>query len=176
MLSASTKAGLLLLALMLEQQPFVIAEARMLSGLHLAPSDCMGLPRQISHVSAPTTESDTSAESRTLDSLSENVHAIDGVWSNDVEPGDWLVVHTQNSVYRLTALGGGLFQVDGGWFAAHDGESDKVHVVGCTWGGHAILTGLIAAPGMCIEFDNTVQTTSVRDVRLYRYDATSVCH
>src|SRR5262245_37129399 len=162
---------------MLEQTAFLQSRGvRMLRGLHLAPTECMGLPHQISHISVPTSESRTPTESRTLDSLSESAPTIDGVWADDVEPGDWLVVHTQNSVYRLTALGGGLFQVDGGWFAAHDSESDKVRIVGCTWGGHAILTGLLAAPGMCIEFDNTVQTTSVRDVRLYRYDATTVCH
>jgi hypothetical protein len=136
----------------------------------------MGLLRQISSASTATGESPATTESRTLDSLSESAHTIDGIWADDVEPGDLLVVHTQNSVYRITALGGRLFRVEGGWFSAHALESAEVRIAGCTWGGRAILTGLVAAPGMCIEFDNTVQTTSVRDVRLFRYDATTTCH
>jgi hypothetical protein len=136
----------------------------------------MGLVRQISNASTATSESRTITASWTLDSLSERVRTIDGIWADDVEPGDWLVVHTQNSVYEITALGGGLFRVEGGWFAAHPLESAEVRIAGCTWGGRAILTRLVAAPGMCIEFDNTVQTTSVRDVRLFRYAATAVCH
>jgi hypothetical protein len=126
--------------------------------------------------SAETQQSHSTTGSRTLDSLSESARTIDGIWADDVEAGDWLVVRTENSVYTLTALGGGVFRVSGGWFAANPSETDEVRVVGCTWGGHAILTRLIAAPGMCIEFDNTLQTTSVRDVRLFRYAATGVCH
>jgi len=136
----------------------------------------MGLPHQVPNPSTTISESRTTTASRTLDSLSESAQSIDGVWADDVEAGDCLVVRTLNSVYTLRALGGRLFRVAGGWFAAHSAESDEVRIVGCTWGGHAILTRLIAAPGMCIEFDNTVQTTSVRDVRLFRYAAAAVCH
>ena len=112
--------------------------------------------------SAPT------VEPRTLESLSERARAIDGVWADDLEVGDQLIVRTQNSLYRLIALGDGSFRVDGGWFTAQGLESVAVRIVGCTWGGRAILTGLVAAPGMCIEFDNTVQTTNVREVRVFR--------
>jgi hypothetical protein len=90
--------------------------------------------------------------------------------------GDRVVVRTQNSVYTLTALGDGRFQVAGGWFAANGVESNPVRIVGCTWGGHAIMTRLVAAPGMCIEFDNTVQTTIVRDVHLICCEETAVPH
>src|SRR5262245_37826765 len=58
----------------------------------------MGLLRQISRASTATGESHAT-ESRTLDSLSESSRTIDGVWADDVEPGDLLIVHTQNSVY-----------------------------------------------------------------------------
>ena len=43
-----------------------------------------------------------------------------------------------------------------------------MRVLGCTWGGRAILTEMIAAPGMFIEFDNGVQTTRVREVKVLR--------
>ena len=136
----------------------------------------MGLARQTTRVPTTTTESGHGDESRTLNSLSESARTIDGIWADDVEPGDRLVVHTQNSVYSLTALPNGVFRVSGGWFSAQGLEDLELRIVGCTWGGRAILTGLIAAPGMCIEFDNTVQTTSVREVHLFRYPASAVRH
>jgi len=126
--------------------------------------------------SATTAESSTAEEFRTLDSLCENARTIDGIWADDVEPGDRLVVQTENSTYLLTALPNRLFRVSGGWFSAQGLDDLEVRIVGCTWGGRAILTRLVAAPGMCIEFDNTVQTTSVREVRLFRYEPTDVRH
>lgn len=112
----------------------------------------------------------------TLDAISHQSRTIQGVWADDVQAGDWVVVRTRNSVYSLAALGGGRFQATGGWFAAQDAESTPVCVNGCTWGGHAILTRMVAAPGMCIEFDNGVRTTRVRDVRLLRGRSTAAVH
>ena len=136
----------------------------------------MGLPHRIPNPTTDISESRTTAASHTLDSLCENARTIDGIWADDVEPGDRLVVQTENSTYLLTALPNRLFRVSGGWFSAQGLDDLEVRIVGCTWGGRAILTRLVAAPGMCIEFDNTVQTTSVRDVRLLRTEATAVCH
>jgi hypothetical protein len=136
----------------------------------------MGLMLQISSLSASAAETGASEQSHTLDSLSESARTVDGIWANDVEPGDRLVVRTQNSVYFLTALADGLFRVSGGWFSAQGLEELDLRIAGCTWGGHAILTGLVAAPGMCIEFDNTVQTTSVREVRLFRQPVSDTQH
>ena len=136
----------------------------------------MELVRHTANIATPTTEARQAEEFHTLDSLSENARTIDGVWAGDVEPGDRLVVYTQNSMYSLTALPNGLFRASGGWFSAEGLDDLEVRIVGCTWGGRAILTRLIAAPGMCIEFDNTVQTTSVREVHLFRYAASAVRH
>jgi hypothetical protein len=137
----------------------------------------MWFSRHTSSVPPTTTsESSTAEESRTLDSLCENARTIDGIWADDVEPGDRLVVHTQNSTYLLTALPNRRFRVSGGWFSAERLDDLEVRIVGCTWGGHAIQTGLVAAPGMCIEFDNTVRTTNVCEVRLFRYAASAVRH
>ena len=112
----------------------------------------------------------------TLDRISDHARTVDGVRTDDVQAGDWVVVRTKNSVYSLAALGGDRFQVAGGWFAAQGLESTPVRVVGCTWGGRAILTGMVAAPGMFMEFDNGLTTTRVRDVRLLRGCATVVRH
>ena len=145
-------------------------------GLALADDDGVGLAHQSNQRSTTTSQSGSTEESRTLEWLSENARTIDGIWADDVEPGDRLIVHTQNSVYSLTALPNGVFRVSGGWFSAQGLDEVELRIVGCTWGGRAILTRLIAAPGMCIEFDNTVQTTSVREVRLFRYETSTVRH
>ena len=49
----------------------------------------------------------------TLDGISHQAPAIQGVWVDDVQAGDWVVVRTKNSVYSLAVLGGGRFQVAG---------------------------------------------------------------
>jgi hypothetical protein len=58
----------------------------------------------------------------------------------------------------------------GGWFRREQAEDSPVRIRGCTWGGSALFSngGMIAAPGMCIEFDNGVRTTRAREVRLIR--------
>jgi len=136
----------------------------------------MGLPHQTPNPSTGISESRTTTPSRTLDLLCDNARTIDGIWAEDVEPGDRLVVQTENSTYLLTALPNRLFRVSGGWFSAQGLDDLEVRIVGCTWGGRAILTRLVAAPGMCIEFDNTVQTTSVHEVRLFRDAPSAVRH
>jgi len=110
----------------------------------------------------------------TLDGLVACASRVQAVRGRDVSEGDWLVVRTKNSVYVLSAQGDGRFVVTGGWFSAHGADATSVAVNGCTWGRHAILTGVVAAPGMCIEFDNGVRTTRVREVQLIRQRAPSV--
>lgn len=117
---------------------------------------------------APATESSV----RTLDRLTEGAHAIDGIWTDSIEPGDFLVVRTRNSVYSLIALGDGRYRVSGGWFASAGTNGSDVRIAGCTWGGAAIHTRLVAAAGMFLEFDNGVRTTRIRDVRLFRSEHT----
>ena len=112
----------------------------------------------------------------TLDRMADHARVVQGVWVDDVQAGDWVVIHTKNSVYALVALGDGRFLVAGGWFASHDAETTPVRVLGCTWGGRAILTGVLAAPGMFIEFGNGVHTTRIREVRLIRRHATALPH
>ena len=105
---------------------------------------------------------------RTLDRLVQHAEAIDGVWSDDVRTGDWVIVRTKNSVYSLAPLGRGRYRVAGGWFASRTAEEQDVRIAGRTWGGAAIHTRLVAAVGMFLEFDNGVRTTRIQDVRLLR--------
>jgi hypothetical protein len=105
------------------------------------------------------------SRARALDQLAATVTDTPGIWAKDLSRGDWVVVRTRNSQYSLAVLGNGSYAVAGGWFADGDAE---VRVAGCTWGGHAILTGMVAAPGMCLEFSNGVRTTRIREVKLIR--------
>ena len=105
---------------------------------------------------------------QTLDGLALAAARAEGVWARDVSAGDWIVVRTKNSLYALSAVGDGTFIVSGGWFSANGSDGRAIAVAGCTWGGHALLTGMVAAPGMFLEFANGVRTTRIREVRAFR--------
>lgn len=105
---------------------------------------------------------------RTLTRLAGVAPDLDGVWKRDARAGDWVVARTRNSTYTLAVQDDLSVIVTGGWFAGAVNGDGRVQVAGCTWGGSAILTGMLAAPGMCIEFTNGVRTTRVREVRVIR--------
>jgi hypothetical protein len=105
---------------------------------------------------------------RTLTRLATAAPDLEGVWKRDVKSGDWIVATTRNSTYTLAVQDDLTVVVTGGWFQRAEVGGRRVHVNGCTWGGSAILTGMLAAPGMCIEFGNGVRTTRVRDVEVIR--------
>jgi hypothetical protein len=109
-----------------------------------------------------------SGRARTLDQLADEAREMPGVWARDLRAGDWVIVRTKNSLYSLAVLGNGTYAVAGGWFAAAGAETTPVRVSGCTWGGPAILTGMVAAPRMFLEFDNGVRTTRIHEVRVIR--------
>jgi hypothetical protein len=111
-----------------------------------------------------------------LDSLVAAAVATRGVRVEDLEPGDRVIVRTRNSVYSLLLKGEGTFEASGGWFAREDREASEVQVAGCTWGGSAILTRMIAAPGMFLEFANHVRTTRICEVRLLKPAIASTLH
>jgi len=87
----------------------------------------------------------------------------------ELDPGDLVVVRTRNSIYYLRALGGDSFNVSGGWFSRSPCPQ-PITVAGCTFGGRAICTDLVAARGLFLEFGNNVSTTRIRDVRILRGD------
>jgi hypothetical protein len=123
---------------------------------------------------------------QSLDRLASAAAVVDGVRAADLAPGDCVVVRTRNSVYVLRLNADGTFDAEGGWFAREQASglpaeaSAKVgrglRVVGCTWGGSALLTRMIAAPGMFLEFDNRVRTTRIREVRHLRSVASPTIH
>jgi len=110
-----------------------------------------------------------------LESLATSASCVDGVRADDVQPGDWVIVRTRNSTYSLLANDDGTFDATGGWFSREEQSGARLRIAGCTWGGSALLTRMIAAPGMFLEFANNVRTTRIREVRVLRpYASTSI--
>ena len=102
---------------------------------------------------------------RVLQTLAAAAGAIVGIRRCDLEPGDRLVVATRNSIYQLVAAADGRFTVSGGWFERQGLGQQRVAVAGCTAGGRALFTDLLAAPGMFLEFGNGAVTTRILHVR-----------
>ena len=100
----------------------------------------------------------------------------EGVREADLQLGDWVIVCTRNSTYGLRANGDGTFEATGGWFLRDPAPGARVRVAGCTWGGSALLTRMIAAPGMFLEFTNQVRTTRIREVRVLRPGVSAAVH
>jgi hypothetical protein len=69
-----------------------------------------------------------------------------------------------------------LFDAEGGWFTRESRSGLGLRVAGCTWGGSALLTCMIAAPGMFLEFANHVRTTRIREVRCLRPQPAATIH
>jgi hypothetical protein len=115
-----------------------------------------------------------SVQGRPLDVLVAAMDRLPAVLRTDMRSGDWLVVRTRNSVYSLCLLEDGTYSVAGGWFDRNGTSPQRVGVNGCTFGGRAIKSDVLAAPGLFLECDNRVTTTRIRDARVLRTDP--VCH
>lgn len=103
-----------------------------------------------------------------LEAIRNTCRRIPAVRKDDLEIGDWVLVTTRNSIYVIGRTAEGRFTVSGGWFDLEGHSPAILDVNGCTFGGHAINTELLAAPGLFLEFENRVKTTRIREVRHYR--------
>ncbi len=106
-----------------------------------------------------------SPEAIPLETLTAVAATVKGVRRGELALGDRIVVATRNSVYSLSVRDDGSFEVSGGWFARAGRGPTSTHVLGCSAGGQALFTELIAAPGLFIEFADGLRTTRVRSVR-----------
>jgi len=111
-----------------------------------------------------------------LERLATAGAVVEGVRDADLQSGDWVIVETKNSTYALRANGDGTFDATGGWFLREPASGERMRVAGCTWGGSALLTRMIAAPGMFLEFANRVRTTRIREVRVLRSVPSNTIH
>lgn len=101
-----------------------------------------------------------------LDALVGVSGALDGVRRGELAPGDRLVVATKNSIYSLVLRDDGRFSVSGGYFERQaEGGARTLGVNGCTAGGHALFTDVVAAAGLFLEFGDGTKTTRICRVR-----------
>jgi hypothetical protein len=107
---------------------------------------------------------------RTLGAVVDHAGMGNAVRKSDLQLGDRVIVRTRNSVYSLWALGGDTFAVSGGWFDRNSDTPTTVTVNGCTYGGSLIRYNVVAAPGLFLEFGNSVSTTRIREVRVIRWN------
>lgn len=115
----------------------------------------------------PESTKQTQVWARTLTTLAAHTEHAAATRKRDLDPGDRVIVSTRNSVYCLQALGGDLFEVSGGWFERNP-AARRTTVNGCTYGGVAICTDIVAARGLFLEFGNNVSTTRIQRVLVVR--------
>ncbi len=111
-----------------------------------------------------------------LDSLIRRAERLPCVRKSDLRCGDGVIVRTRNSWYSIIYLGDGRYRVSGGWFDRMGVSPATTTVNGCTWGGFAIRTDLVASPGLFLEFGNNVLTTRIQQVRVIRPDPSPQIH
>jgi len=107
-------------------------------------------------------------EARDIVELAQQAGKTPAVRRNDLHRGDCVLVTTRNSVYSIFFLGDGLFEVAGGYFDRHHNGPVTITINGCTWGGRAIHSEIVAACGLFLEFGNQVITTRIQKVQLLR--------
>ena len=110
-----------------------------------------------------------SGSGMTLERVVEKARALDDeVRKEELHVGDRLLVTTMNSRYTIWVLGDGHYWIWGGWFDRQKISPQRVGINGCTWGGSAIKRDIVAAPGLRMEFGNSVLTTRIQAVKVIR--------
>lgn len=104
----------------------------------------------------------------TVRAIAENAESREQVRKRDLHCGDRVLVRTGNSSYTIWVLAEDLYWVWGGWFDRKGVAPQRVAIKGCTWGGSALKSDVVAARGLCLEFGNRVLTTPIREVRVIR--------
>ena len=111
-----------------------------------------------------------------LTDLVREVERLQGVEKADLKCGDLVMVHTRNYSYAIFCLGDGRYRVSGGWFDRTGASPATTTINGCTWGGSAIKTDLVAGRGLFLEFGNHVVTTRIQQVQVIRADEPAAIH
>ena len=111
-----------------------------------------------------------------LTDLVRQAEHLQGVGKADLSRSDMVLVRTRNSSYTLVSLGDGRYRVTGGWFDKMGVSPATTTVNGCTFGGSAIKTDLVAGRGLFLEFGNHVLTTRIQQIQVIRADAPARVH
>jgi len=86
---------------------------------------------------------------------------------SDVEPGDTIVLTTQNSVYTVRLMEDGTVLVSGGWFDRTGRLTTMTTIEGCTGDGLLLDPSLLAVLGMHVHFGEVV-TSPIKKVYVVR--------
>ncbi len=108
------------------------------------------------------------SQHRTLGAIVAHVGRLEAVRKADLELGDQILVSTRNSTYSIHVLQEDLYSVSGGWFDRQGLSPWKVTINGCTWGGRAIKSDIVAACGLHLEFGNQVVTSRIMGFQVIR--------
>ena len=95
----------------------------------------------------------------TVGALARYAAGLRAVSKTDLARGDWVVVTTRNSTYSIHVVEDGLYSISGGWVDQQGVSPLKTTISGCTWGGTAIKSDLVAACGLHLEFGKRVITS-----------------
>ena len=106
--------------------------------------------------------------SASLQALTQAIEQTEMIYRENLSFGDVVFVWTLNSLYVIYVWGDSLFGVTGGWFSEEKFSVKKIKINGCTFGGSAIKKDIIAGKGLCLEFANRVQTTSIEDISILK--------
>lgn len=99
-----------------------------------------------------------------LENIVELSEKLPQIKKSEVLPGDWIFVKTNNSTYRIKADIDNNYIVSGGWFEKENLSNYKTTIMGCTWGGSAIKTDVVAVLGLSIEFGNRLKTSRIKKI------------
>jgi len=103
----------------------------------------------------------------TLDRMSRASTLHKKVMREDLKPGDWIIVRTHSSEYRLQMLKNGMVHATGGWFDKKGFTPAIIGVSGATWGGSCYLPGVFVAVGLRLEFRNRLITSPVKEIVVF---------
>lgn len=102
-----------------------------------------------------------------LNAIVNSIDFLQEVRKKDLREGDRIVAKTCNSVYSIRVGSNGVLAVSGGWFDIKGKSPSRVTIRGCTWGGSAIKTDIVAACGLRIEFGNRLTTSPIQKIFVF---------
>ncbi len=103
----------------------------------------------------------------TLNRITRSSRLYRKVMREDLRAGDWIIIRTASSEYRMRMLKNGMVHTTGGWFDKKGFTPVIIGVTGATWGGSCHMPGVFAAVGLRLEFRNRVITSPVRKIVVF---------
>ncbi len=99
-----------------------------------------------------------------LEHIVRSEDSLKQVYKKHLNHGDYIIVKTKNSVYKICKKDENMFEVQGGWFDKEGLSPAFLTIRGCTWGGSSIQHRIVAACGLCLEFGNNLVTSPVQKI------------